>query len=69
MKIKEAKEITGGLSNPSKMPGKAYSIPASRCHVGSRLAKLQSKTMNAKLVGYAGILKLQMSLILNIKRN
>jgi len=23
MKIKDAKEITGGLSNPSKMPGKA----------------------------------------------
>jgi len=33
MKLKDAKEITGGLSNPSKMPGKAYSIPASRCNV------------------------------------
>lgn len=41
MKIKEAKEITGGLSNPSKMPGKAYSIPASRCNVGSKLAKIK----------------------------
>ena len=41
MKIKEAKEINGGLSNPSKMPGKAYSIPASRCNVGSRLAKVK----------------------------
>ena len=41
MKLKEAKEITGGLSNPSKMPGKAYSIPASRCNVGSRLAKVK----------------------------
>ena len=41
MKIKEAKEITGGLSNPSKMPGKAYSIPASRCNVGSRLARVK----------------------------
>jgi hypothetical protein len=41
MKIKEAKKITGGLSNPSKMPGKAYSIPASRCNVGSRLAKVK----------------------------
>lgn len=41
MKIKEAKEITGGLSNPSKMPGKAYSIPASRCKVGSKLAKVK----------------------------
>ena len=41
MKLKEAKQITGGLSNPSKMPGKAYSIPASRCNVGSRLAKVK----------------------------
>lgn len=41
MKIKEAKEITGGLSNPSKMPGRAYSIPASRCNVGSKLAKVK----------------------------
>jgi len=39
MKIKEANSITGGLSNPSKMPGRAYSIPASRCNVGSKLAK------------------------------
>jgi hypothetical protein len=41
MKIKDAKEITGGLSNPSKMPGRAYSIPASRCNVGSKLAKVK----------------------------
>ena len=41
MNIKQAKEITGGLSNPSKMPSKAYSIPASRCKVGSRLAKVK----------------------------
>jgi hypothetical protein len=39
--IKEAKEITGGLSNPSKMPGKAYSIPAIRCQTGSKLAKVK----------------------------
>ena len=26
---KEAKEITGGLSAPSKMPGPAYNLPAS----------------------------------------
>lgn len=41
MKIKEANSITGGLSNPSKMPGRAYSIPASRCNVGSKLAKVK----------------------------
>jgi len=41
MKIKEAKEITGGLSNPSKMPGKSYSIPAKRCQTGSKLAKIK----------------------------
>lgn len=29
--------IVGGLSNPSKMPGYAYSIPAEHCKVGSTL--------------------------------
>lgn len=32
-----AKQITGGLSKPSKMPGFAYSIPAQACIVGSKL--------------------------------
>ena len=41
MKIKEAHSITGGLSNPSKMPGRSYSIPASRCKVGGKLAKVK----------------------------
>lgn len=36
-----AKEITGGLSKPSKMPGFAYSIPAQACGVGSRLRNVQ----------------------------
>ncbi len=36
-----AKEITGGLSKPSKMPGFAYSIPAQACNVGSRLRTVQ----------------------------
>ncbi len=39
MLISEANTITGGLSSPSKMPGKAYSIPATRCKVGSKLVK------------------------------
>ena len=39
MKLAEAREITGGLSKPSKMPGMAYSIPAVRCLIGAKLAK------------------------------
>ena len=39
MNIKEAKEITGGLSTPSKMPGYAYNLPAKACRMGSILHK------------------------------
>ena len=35
--LKEAKEITGGLSSPSKMPGYAYNLPAWRCITGVKL--------------------------------
>ena len=35
---KEAKEITGGLSKPSKMPGPAYNLPAASCQTGAKLA-------------------------------
>lgn len=41
MTPKLAKQITGGLSKPSKMPGFAYSIPAQACGVGSRLRNVQ----------------------------
>ena len=34
MNLKKAKEITGGLSSPSKMPGYAYNLPAWRCITG-----------------------------------
>lgn len=34
----------GGLSNPSKMPSYGYSIPATRCAVGSRLRKVSGST-------------------------
>ena len=34
---KEAKEITGGLSAPSKMPGPAYNLPAQGCITGAKL--------------------------------
>ena len=37
---KEAKEITGGLSAPSKMPGPAYNLPATECITGSKLVKV-----------------------------
>ena len=38
--VKQAIEITGGISNPSKMPGHSFSIPASRCTTGSKLRKV-----------------------------
>ncbi len=38
---KEAKQITGGLSAPSKMPGPAYNLPASACLTGAKLAKVR----------------------------
>ena len=37
---KEAKEITGGLSAPSKMPGPAYNLPATECITGAKLVKV-----------------------------
>ena len=37
---KEAKEITGGLSKPSKMPGPSYNLPAAACITGAKLAQI-----------------------------
>jgi protein gp88 len=37
MDLAEAHVITGGLSAPSKMPCKAYSLPAARCLIGQKL--------------------------------
>ncbi len=34
---KEALAICGSLSNPSKMPGHGYALPAQRCRIGSLL--------------------------------
>ncbi len=39
MNFKEALDIIGGLSKPSKMPWLSYSIPATACKTGSVLAK------------------------------
>lgn len=36
----ELDKITGGLSNPSKMPGYAYGLPAKECKVGSKLVDI-----------------------------
>ena len=41
MNIKEAVSIVGTLSKPSKMPGYSYGLPAQRCKVGSKLAKVK----------------------------
>lgn len=41
---KEAEAICGSLSNPSKMPGHGYALPASRCRLGS-LLQLIPKTV------------------------
>ena len=40
MNKKETNQITGGLSKPSKMPGRSYNIPAARCKTGAKLAKI-----------------------------
>jgi len=43
---KEAKEITGGLSKPSKMPGPAYNLPAQACITGAKLVKIPGSVCN-----------------------
>ena len=37
---KEARQITGGLSAPSKMPGPAYNLPATACVTGAKLVNV-----------------------------
>ena len=44
MLIKEAREITGGLSKPSKMPGPAYNLPATQCITGAKLVNVPGST-------------------------
>jgi len=39
MTLAELSSIVGGLSNPSKMPGYAYSLPAQECRTGGELQK------------------------------
>ena len=40
MNLKEAKEITGGLSAPGKMPEGSYNLPASACVTGAKLREV-----------------------------
>ena len=42
MLVKEANKIIGSLSNPSKMPGKGYGLPAKECNVGSMLRPIKN---------------------------
>jgi len=44
MLIKEAKEITGGLSAPSKMPGPSFNLPAAACITGAKLVNVKGST-------------------------
>ena len=37
---KEARQITGGLSKPSKMPGPAHNLPAWNCITGQKLVNI-----------------------------
>jgi len=41
---KEAKEITGGLSAPSKMPGPSFNLPAPACITGAKLVDVKGST-------------------------
>ena len=40
MNKKEARQITGGLSKPSKMPGPAHNLPAVACKTGAKLVNV-----------------------------
>jgi len=50
MNKKEAKEITGGLSAPGKMPEGSYNLPARACQTGQILAKVKDTPCSG---GYA----------------
>jgi hypothetical protein len=44
MNKKEAESIAGPLSNPSKMPGRGTSTPATACKTGSKLRQVPGST-------------------------
>jgi len=41
MNKKQAKEITGGLSAPGKMPEGSYNLPARACQTGAKLREIE----------------------------
>jgi len=41
---KEAREITGGLSKPNKMPGPSINLPAVACITGAKLVNVKGST-------------------------
>jgi hypothetical protein len=47
MKVNELAALVGGLSEPSKMPGFAYGIPAQNCILGKILAKKKGSVCNS----------------------
>lgn len=44
MTIAEAKEITGGITKTTKMPGWSYSLDAFTCKMGNKLAEMEGST-------------------------
>lgn len=46
MNLDEALQVIGDLSEASKMPCRTYSLPARRCHVGSKLQKIEGSVCN-----------------------
>ena len=44
---KEAKEITGGLTYTTKMPGPSYNTPASRCLTGAKLHNVKNSVCSS----------------------
>jgi hypothetical protein len=51
--IKALAEKVGGLSQPSKMPGYGYSLPAEYCITGTHLAAIRG-TICSKCYGFRG---------------
>ncbi len=43
-RMRDLWDYVGGLSQPSKMPGYGYSLPAAECRVGSKLGPLPDST-------------------------
>ena len=44
--LHEAKGVIGSLSNPEKMPGKGYGLPAKECNVGGKLQPIAGSVCN-----------------------